>query len=264
MTWQQLSVVNNNGGNAVAIRVTTDYAASLANVNKIYMASILGKYWGSIQSTNGNIYFDFHGGADMGAQWEAAITANVPWVEILTWNDPNESYMMPMDDFEKYNDWGLPLGFIKPSFGYAEMLRYYIAWFRTGVQPTITKDAIFWFYRTHPASAAATSNTVNGHVTGPVGRYIPNPPTGAVPANVDQIYATVFATSPASFLLNGTMETVAPGINQFSTPFTAGPPPTFRLSRNGATVINGTGSDAIQSHPVYYDWWNSSGFIEGS
>jgi hypothetical protein len=43
----------------------------------------------------------------------------------------------------------------------------------------------------------------------------------------------------------------------------AGPAPTFSLSRSGTTVMSGTGADAIQSHPVYYDWWNSSGFIEG-
>lgn len=60
----------------------------------------------------------------MDAQWRAAIAANVPWIEILTWNDFNKSYLMPMDDFEKYHDWGFPIGFTKPSLGYAELLRY--------------------------------------------------------------------------------------------------------------------------------------------
>jgi len=264
MTWQLLSAVSNTGGNALAIPIMNAYTSALNAVGKVYMPGINTKYWGSIQSNNGNIYFEWQGGASMDAQWGAAITNNVPWVEILTWNDFNESYMMPMDDFEKYFNWRFPTGFTKPSLGYAEMLRYYIAWFRTGVRPTITKDAVFWFYRTHPASATATNRTIpTGQTTGPVTRYVPNSPSGAVPPNADQIYATVFATSPATLSLNGTSETVAAGINQFSTLFVAGPAPTFSLSRSGTTVMSGTGADAIQSHPVYYDWWNSSGFIEG-
>jgi len=265
MTWQVVDVTNNNATNAVSIPIMNAHTSALNAAGKIYMPGINTKYWGSIQSTNGNIYYEWQGGSQMDAQWQAAITNNAPWVEILTWNDFNESYMMPMDDFEKYHDWGLPIGFTKPSLGYAEMLRYYIAWFRTGVRPTITKDAVFWFYRTHPAAATATNKTIRttGQTTGPVTRYVPNSPSGAVPPDADQIYATVFATSPATLSLNGTSETVAAGINQFSTPFAAGPAPTFLLSRSGTTVMSGTGADAITATPTYYDWWNSSGFIEG-
>jgi glucan endo-1,3-alpha-glucosidase len=265
MTWEVISVVlDNDGGRNFAVPLMNAYTSALNAFGKVFMLGINTKYWGSAQPTNGNIYYEWQGGANMDAQWGAAVTNNVPWVEILTWNDPNESYMMPMDDFEKYNNWGNARGWWKPSFGYAEMLRYYIAWFRTGVRPTITKDAVIWFYRTHPAAATATStSTPNGVTTGPVTRFIPNSPTGAVPANADQIYTTVFATAPGTVSINGTSQPVVAGVNQLSTPFVAGPAPTFSLSRNGTTVLSGTGADAILAHPPYYDWWNSSGFVEG-
>jgi hypothetical protein len=63
------------------------------------MAGMIDKYWGSMQSSNGNIYYEWRDGEGMDTQ-RAAISANVPWVEILTWNDFNGSYMTPMDDFK--------------------------------------------------------------------------------------------------------------------------------------------------------------------
>jgi glucan endo-1,3-alpha-glucosidase len=231
------------------------------------MAGAVAKYWGARQPTNGNIYFEWQGGAGIDAQWKAIIADNVPWVELITWNDFNESYIMPMDDFEKYNDWGQPLGWWKPTFGYAELLRYYIAWFKTGAQPTITNDSIFWFYRTQPAAASAANATTGGEgQTGPVSRYIPNPPSGAVPSNADQMFVTVMATVPGTLTssMGNFSAPVVAGINQFTIPFVAGPAPTFQLSRNGATVINATGADVILANPPYYNWWASSGFAEGN
>ncbi len=262
-----LGVVNNSATNVITVPVINAYAAAETAVNQIFLSGIITKYWGSGQPTNGNIYYEWQGGAQMDAQWGAAIADNVPWVEILTWNDFHESYMMPMDDFEKYFNWGFPTGFTKPSIGYAEMLRYYIAWFRTGVRPKITKDAVFWFYRTHPAAAVATNAIVpqTGTVSGPVTRYVPSSDgSGKVPTNADQIFSTVFATSAATLSINGAPETVAAGINQFSVPFTAGAVPTFQFSRSGTTKMSGAGADTIQANPTYYNWWNSSGFMEGA
>ena len=265
MTWQGVSVINNNASNAVAVPIINSYASSLGRIGKVYMAGIFAKYWGSVQSSNGNIYYEWKGGSGMDAQWQAAITSGTPWVEILTWNDFNESYIMPMDDFEKYCPWGFPAGFTKSSLGYAELLRYYIAWFRTGVRPAITRDAIFWFYRTHPAAAVAKYRILpTGGVTGPVTRYVPSSDgSGKVPTNADQIFVTAFGVSSASLSINSSVNQVTAGINQFSVPFVAGQAPTFKLVRGSALVMSAAGADAIQSLPPYYDWWNSSGFIEG-
>jgi glucan endo-1,3-alpha-glucosidase len=265
MTWQALSVINNDAGDAVAVPIINSYASSLGKIGKAYMPGIVAKYWGSVQNTNGNIYYEWQGGSGMDAQWQAAITSGAPWVEILTWNDFNESYIMPMDDFEKYCPWGFPTGFTKSSLGYAELLRYYIAWFRTGVRPAITRDAIFWFYRTHPAAAVAQFAALPTRaITGPVTRYVPSSNgSGKVPTTADQIFVTAFGVSSASLSINSSVKNVAAGINQFSVPFVAGRAPIFQLVRGSALVMKTTGADAIQSSPPYYDWWNSSGFIEG-
>jgi glucan endo-1,3-alpha-glucosidase len=264
-SWMSLAVVNNQAGNGIAVPVIGAYQKALSAAGKVYMPLLITKYWGSAQPSNGNIYYEWQGGRGMNDQWRGAIDAGVPWVEIGTWNDPNESYMMPMDDFALQNPGaGMPAGWWKPSFGYAELLRYYIAWFRTGAAPTLTKDAVFWFYRTHPAAAAATDTTGSRFPNAiPVSRYVPSADgSGHVPADADQIYVTVFGTAPASLVVGSTTNAVVTGINQFSMPFSVGPAPSFQISRAGSVVVKGTGADAIIANPRFTDWWSSTGFAE--
>jgi hypothetical protein len=243
------------------------YAAALAASGKVYMPVSFDKYWSSRGQSSGNAYFEFGGGQGLESQWSTIISANVPWVEIGTWNDYTESYMMPMDDFQKYSDVGSIIGFYKSTIGYAELYRYYIAWFRTGSRPTINRDAIFWFYRSHSASATATNSTTpeTGEevVTGPVSTYFPNPPSGGLPASPDNMDVTVFAKAASTLYINGVSHDISPGVNQITTTFGAGAAPIFNLQRNGQLVTNGFGEDAILATPPYYDWWNTSGFVEG-
>ena len=262
-TWQTLVVENNQAGNALAIPIIDDYAKALAAVGKISMPLMITKYWGARQPSNGNIYYEWQGGQSMDGQWQAAITAGVPWVEIGTWNDPNESYMMPIDDFALYNPGaGVPAGWCKPAFGYAELLRYYIAWFRTGSKPAVRKDALFWFYRTHPATAKA-SGTAWSSPPGAVTRYVPSADgSGKIPADADQMYMTVFALADAKLEVGGTSHSLTAGINQVSVPFVAGPAPDMSVVRGSTTVLHGIGKDAILADPPYYDWWSSTGFVE--
>ncbi len=86
-------------------------------------------------------------------QWKAIIENRPDWVEIVTWNDFNESYICPVD----------PPGTARaPSYvqsrpshaGYLELNRYYIEWYKTGGQPA-PRDALFYFYRPHPRDAVA-------------------------------------------------------------------------------------------------------------
>jgi hypothetical protein len=108
------------------------YAFTLRYAGKIYTPGIVTKYWDSMQSSDGHIYYE-GGRRRHGHAVPRRYLSQRPWVEILTWNDFDESYMMPMDDFGKYNDWDFRSG--SPTvLGYAELLRYYIAWFRTAAQ----------------------------------------------------------------------------------------------------------------------------------
>ena len=65
--------------------------------------------------------------------WMKAIQNNVPYVQVITWNDYSESTE------------------IAPSSGtqflFYDLATYYITWFKTGREPTITRDAIYYSHR---------------------------------------------------------------------------------------------------------------------
>src|SRR5450755_1448258 len=91
--------------------------------------------------------------------WMNAINVTHPeWVEIITWNDFIEgTYVSPIDDPAKYpgaNDLGASIApadaqhFFHSHRGVTGLLPYFIAWYKTGRQPTLHNDTLFWAYRT--------------------------------------------------------------------------------------------------------------------
>lgn len=75
--------------NAAYTKVMHDY-------HKISMASFTPFYWGNSQS-NGRRYFETEGGKGTEVQWLSIIKSQPEWVEIVTWNDFNESYICPIN-----------------------------------------------------------------------------------------------------------------------------------------------------------------------
>jgi hypothetical protein len=65
--------------------------------------------------------------------WMKAIENNVPYVQVITWNDYSESTE------------------VSPSSGtqflFYDLATYFITWFKTGRQPTIIRDAIYYSHR---------------------------------------------------------------------------------------------------------------------
>ena len=60
------------------------HAAALHGASKLYMAPICLQFLGA----NDDRYYEYSGGAGMGAMWKQAIhTTHPEWVEIITWND---------------------------------------------------------------------------------------------------------------------------------------------------------------------------------
>lgn len=123
----------------------------LSTQNKLYMAGIRPMYRGygnNFRITEG------HGFEGMRRLWEAAINTNVDWIQLITWNDWNEStYLQPFDgpvaNVFNLPEWRLELD--HSGFLYAS--RYYIDWFKTGRPPLITSDRFFYFYHLHPKSS---------------------------------------------------------------------------------------------------------------
>jgi hypothetical protein len=85
--------------------------------------------------------------------WLDAINVSHPdMVEIITWNDFVEgTYVSPIDDPNKYQFAnflfvpGVPLftqGYFHTHYGATDFLKYYIEWYKTGIEPRVQRDAI--------------------------------------------------------------------------------------------------------------------------
>ena len=252
-----ISGVPGSGGALDQVKSSEAYGSVVHGGGRLYMAPICLQFWGP----NANRYYEYSGGAGMRAMWMDAIRVTHPeWVEIITWNDFVEgSYISPIDDPNRYpgvadvGGAGVPKGlqgFFHSHAGAAELMRYYLEWYKTGKQPVLTHDTVFWFYRTQSENTNAGAPPVE-HRYGPV---------------ADRIYLTANLTVAATLRVRAgdavTSLEVPAGSTDVSVPFVAGQTPSFELVRGGKTVGRGRGLDAIQEQPAYNDYYYSTGVMQ--
>ncbi|MDR3709816.1 MAG: endo-1,3-alpha-glucanase family glycosylhydrolase [Capsulimonadaceae bacterium] len=247
-----------------------NYGTELRKAGKTWMSTISTHYWvGSSRSVPGwywkpgqaesptcinGSYFEHAGGQGLAAQWDSVIRVQKPeWVMLLTWNDYNESYIEPVDDYKKYPNGtaDAPLGWYKPQCGMDELNRYYVQWYKSGVQPPITADSIFYAYRTSSAALKAELDTRAPVKCG----------NGSAP---DSLFVTTALTAPAELrVLSGGVaasQKVPAGIHSTLIPFHVGPQ-TFSLWRNGVKINSVTGEPVVSSIK-FYDYWPTTGYVE--
>ena len=228
----------------------SNYNAAVHAASKPFMASVAPTYWGCGQTSIGRRYFEFSGGEGLIAQWGAIITNQPDWVEICTWNDFNEStYISPVNNPGQYSaDLQSPVRYCHA--GYANICKYFINLYKTGVNATNDNDAFFYFYRTHPKSAVA-SNTNEVPVTWFIGSV------------TDTVYASVFLTAPAVLEVNSgglrSTNSLSAGASSVETPFSPGPQQ-FTLTRSNQTLLSIQGPDILSQIQVY-DFFTASGSI---
>jgi glucan endo-1,3-alpha-glucosidase len=218
------------------------------------MAGYSPSYWGCNWPTNtGRPYYETDGGEGTIMQWQWIIANQPDWVEMVTWNDFNEStYMTPLANPNLYES-----GFQTPirfsHAGYLALSRHYITWYKTGQEPAISQDALYYFYRTHSTNAVASDPNDS-----PV-CFFPN--NGPVQ---DDIYTTTFLTGPAQLVVasGGTLTTnAAPaGISSQRTPFAPGAQ-TFTLQRSGGPPLAVQGPNVL-AQITNYDYFTASGFAK--
>jgi hypothetical protein len=133
-------------------------------------------------------------------------------------------------------------------------LPYFINWYKTGVQPAITNDSIYWFYRTQSLNANAGTPPVSASTNfGPM---------------ADVIYVTANLAAAATLKVTSGSQVstfnLAAGSTDVQAPFSVGTTPVFELDRSGAAVIPPTsGTDQISPSPQYNDYYYSTGFVNG-
>lgn len=109
------------------------------------------------------------GGADLfRAMWRQAIARKADLVQLVTWNDYSEhTHIAP-----------------SPGTGWVfyDLTAYHLAWFKTGVEPTVRRDALYLLHRRMPLAI------------GPADRRARLTPAGR---GEDKVQALAFATAPA-------------------------------------------------------------------
>jgi glucan endo-1,3-alpha-glucosidase len=233
----------------------SNYTAALHEAGKVFMAGYTPHYWGSAQTSNGRRYYESDGGEGTILQWNSIIRNQPDWVNLVTWNDFNEStYCSPVVDPEQpqYGEGFLATPHRYCHAGYLELARHYIAWYKSGHEPAIGRDALFYFYRTHARNAVASDSS-----DVPVTWFF-----GDVP---DVIYTTVFLKAPAQLEMNSggnlSTNTLSAGIQNVRTPFAPGAQ-TFTVRRHGAVVLSVQGPPVL-SRITNYNFFPATGYTYG-
>jgi glucan endo-1,3-alpha-glucosidase len=235
------------------------YAALMKQYGKVYFAGASPYFWIGrvVQTHQGNLwrrYFDYHGGEGIAAQWNSIIDIQQPpWVMLATWNDFTESYMTPADPAKIiYKPYYYNVGPLLYSHsGYAELEKYYIQWYKTNVKPSVSKDALYYFYRTHSKNLSAPNDVQNIVLYGDVH---------------DEVSVTTILTQPATLQVTsgGIVSRLDVPAGLRHTRVLAYPgPQSFELLRNGATVIRKDG-DPIDSVITAYNFTTTSGYGYGA
>ena len=227
------------------------YSQACSNAGKVFMAGCSPNYWGCQQLTTGRTYFESDGGEGTMTQWNWIVQNQPDWVEIVTWNDLNEStYINPLAQPDHFAQTP-PTRY--SHTGYLELTKRYITWYKTGQQPPITDDSFYYFYRTHSTNARA-SNTNDIPVRNHLGDL------------QDVIYTTAILTAPATLVVasgnNLATNSLPAGITSVRFPFAPGAQ-VFSLQRSGAPLMSVRGPDVL-AQIQYYDYFPASGFIRST
>jgi glucan endo-1,3-alpha-glucosidase len=232
------------------------YASVLHQAGKLYMAPICFQFWGA----NAGRYYEYSGYAGMRTLWMNAINVTRPdWVEIITWNDFIEgTYISPIDDPARYsgaNDLGASvvppssLHFFHSHEGVATLMAYFIKWYKTGAQPAILHDEVYWAYRTQLSVQPA-----NGQ-----------PPIKLYGPVSDSIYVTanLTAASVLQVITGGVTKTfhLPAGSTDLIVPLLAGAAPQFELIRGASKLLHSSATDPVSASSSYPDLYLSTGFM---
>ena len=234
------------------VTCNSNYNAAVHAAGKLYMAGVSPHYWGCWQPSIGRRYYEYDGGEGTILQWNSIITNQPDWVEIVTWNDFNESsYISPVSNPEQYEN-QLTEPHRYSHAGFLELSKRYISWYKTGVPPATNSDALFYFYRSHPMNLVA-SDTNDIWVANRIGDI------------ADVIYNTVFLAAPAQLNVtsgtNSVTYSLSAGLQQVRTPFAPGAQ-AFTLTRHGTLVLSVQGP-SIMSQITNYDFFPASGYAYG-
>ncbi len=198
-------------------------------LGKIYMAT------NSFAYNSANVR-DFHGMRDYSAIWEGFIKDNADWVEIVTWNDYTEDgHLSPAHAGTK-----IETERINHDESYLDVTAYYSAWFKSGRQPEIKQERIFYVYRER-------SKWLDKVFDSKTQAWVLSP--DQIHDDVeDKIYSSTFLKEPAELTIQTGKDKksfqLKAGVSHVEIPFQPGVPH-FTLKRQGKVIADFSGRQEI-------------------
>jgi glucan endo-1,3-alpha-glucosidase len=229
---------------------------ALKKKNLPFMTPMVPAFWATCKEPCK--YTEHAGAKGMVSQWMSIINNQTArWVNLVTWNDSGEdSYWSPNPTPSS-----APRRSIYSHAGYAELNKYYIQWWKTGQQPTIEKDKIFYFYRTQLHDAVPLIETCTFNCNDRTPDKI-NATTHTIP---DKVYVTTMLVKPAILTIYSgsktTVHTVSAGIYNWDAEMGVGSQ-RFTIARGADVVIDITGEKLVDKLPQYKSRSLFSGFSE--
>jgi hypothetical protein len=189
--------------------------------------------------TRGCELWESCGSATLTGLWDTAIADQADWTFLISWSDFSEQAMQP-----------------STCIGFApyDLNAYYTQWFKTGKQPAIVRDTLYYFYRKNhtdvdPGKGVKWSFRRDG----------------AAPANEIELLAFLAAPGTLRITVNGSVhEMAAPkGITSFKVPLPKDVAfvPEFALLRDGKPVVARNGHFAVLDKIEYPNLLYCSGVI---
>ena len=248
--WGTLSPANIMINNHAYGALGTNHGLTIGTTVQVWFAPIRDLSLGVNPDPNMNVV-EFNGGEGPAAIWEDIINnVKPPFAYLVTWNDVTETYMNPATQQQMTTNnlasWQITGDYLWSHAGYYQYMKYFIQWYKTGVQPTNWPDSMYVFYRNASRHMVPTGNNVG----------MVNSWDNSGNTTLDDLYITTILTAPATLAVTtgGTVHafTVGAGLVHTRVPFAVGAQ-TFVLSRNGSTLISITGANVVSSESKYYN-----------
>lgn len=199
-----------------------------------------GKTWASIVwpqdfRSHNRWYSESRNSELFRASWEAAMEVDADSVNICTWNDYSEgSEIRPSTSIQ---------------YAFYDLAAFYIAWFKSGAMPPITKDVLYYFHRIESTDAPRTGTAQPFRFSTGLVNGFTDPPQ-------NDIELLAFLKEPGEITImteKGANSLKAnAGITSFRTPLVPGGV-SFHLKRESRTVISLESAFEIRETSAYQD-----------
>ncbi len=233
----ELDGLINFGVIGTALEAATNANGRYATIleNKLFVAGVNPTY-------NSSNVIDRRGMDGYGALWEGAVRDGADMVGIVIWNDYNEDSNL----FPGRWPFGSEKQYISRDESFLDVTAYYSAWFKAGVQPTITQDKFYAVYRNRTKWQDRGWNLKTKRWERIRNRQYPYDQFHD--DNEDNLYVTAFLTAPAELTVSlgdtQKTETLPAGIRTLAVPLTGGVP-RFELRRGGKVLADVVGGKLV-------------------